>query len=102
MNPAVAMTAWQDARSSRKPAALGGLKTRLPSVRLSPGLGILRRVIVDQHFRERDRIGRLMATVVRNPSMLGFGVAAVYGPGTNILLAAHEVLGIIRDRGKAA
>ena len=30
--------------------------------------------------------------------MLGFGVSAVFGPGTNILLAAHEVLGIIRER----
>ncbi len=29
-------------------------------------------------------------------AMLGFGVSAVYGPGTNILLAAHEVLGIIQ------
>jgi methylmalonyl-CoA mutase len=28
--------------------------------------------------------------------MLGFGVSAVFGPGTNILLAAHEVLGIIQ------
>jgi methylmalonyl-CoA mutase len=30
--------------------------------------------------------------------MLGLGVAAVFGPGTNILLAAHEVLGLIRGR----
>ena len=30
--------------------------------------------------------------------MLGFGVSAVFGPGTNILLAAHEVLGIIQER----
>ena len=30
--------------------------------------------------------------------MLGFGVAAIFGPGTNILLAAHEVLRIIRGR----
>jgi methylmalonyl-CoA mutase len=30
--------------------------------------------------------------------MLGLGVAAVYGPGTNILLAAHEVLGLIPRR----
>jgi methylmalonyl-CoA mutase len=28
--------------------------------------------------------------------LLGVGVAAIYGPGTNILLAAHEVLGIIQ------
>jgi len=33
--------------------------------------------------------------------MLGFGVSAVYGPGTNILLAAHEVLGIIQERRQA-
>ena len=30
--------------------------------------------------------------------MLEMGVSAVFGPGTNILLAAHEVLGIIRKR----
>jgi len=32
--------------------------------------------------------------------MLGLGVSAIYGPGTNILLAAHEVLGIIQARRK--
>ncbi len=30
--------------------------------------------------------------------MLGIGVSAVYGPGTNILVAAREVLGIIQER----
>jgi methylmalonyl-CoA mutase len=34
--------------------------------------------------------------------MIGSGVAAVYGPGTNILLAAHEVIEIIRERRQAA
>ena len=28
-------------------------------VSLAPGLGLTNRVIVDQHFRQRDRIGRL-------------------------------------------
>ncbi len=32
--------------------------------------------------------------------MLAAGVAAIFGPGTNILLAAHQVLGIIRQRRK--
>jgi methylmalonyl-CoA mutase len=32
--------------------------------------------------------------------MLGFGVAALFGPGTNILLAAREVLGLIRERSQ--
>ncbi|MBT8055235.1 MAG: methylmalonyl-CoA mutase [Xanthomonadales bacterium] len=30
--------------------------------------------------------------------MLDMGVSAVFGPGTNILLAAHEVLGLIKSR----
>jgi len=34
--------------------------------------------------------------------MQAMGVAAVFGPGTNILLAAHEVLEIIRERRRAS
>jgi len=33
--------------------------------------------------------------------MLSFGVSAIYGPGTNILLAAHDVLKIIQERRQA-
>jgi methylmalonyl-CoA mutase len=32
--------------------------------------------------------------------LLGSGISAVFGPGTNILLAAREVLGIIRERSQ--
>jgi methylmalonyl-CoA mutase len=32
--------------------------------------------------------------------LLAMGVAAIFGPGTNILLAAHQVLGIIKEQGK--
>ena len=35
-------------------------------------------------------------------SLLGQGVAAIYGPGTNIPLAAAEILGLLRSRRKAA
>jgi len=31
--------------------------------------------------------------------LLAMGVAAIFGPGTNILLAAHEVLGLIKAQG---
>lgn len=33
--------------------------------------------------------------------LLDYGVSAIYGPGTNILLAAHDVLGVIRERRQA-
>jgi cyanophycinase len=41
---------------------------------LSAGLGLLRGVVVDQHFEQRTRIGRLLATVAQSPSLLGLGV----------------------------
>ena len=47
---------------------------RISSVRLAPGLGILPDIIVDQHFRERERLGRLMTAVIENPGHLGFGI----------------------------
>ncbi len=72
---------------------------RLSSVRLSPGLGILRRVIVDQHFHERDRIGRLMAAVLRNPYMLGFGIdedtAFIVSPGGRVEVLGRGTLTIV-------
>lgn len=44
------------------------------SVRLSPGLGFLKNIIIDQHFTERGRISRLMTAVSYNPYNLGIGI----------------------------
>jgi cyanophycinase len=41
---------------------------------LLPALGLLRGVIVDQHFAQRGRMGRLIAAVVENPRLLGLGI----------------------------
>ena len=43
-------------------------------VQLSAGLGILPGLVIDQHFEERGRIGRLLAIVAQSPSLLGVGV----------------------------
>lgn len=43
-------------------------------VQLSAGLGILSNVVIDQHFGERGRIGRLLALVAQSPSLLGMGI----------------------------
>ena len=43
-------------------------------LRLAPGFGLLRDVIVDQHFAERGRIGRLLGAVAQNPRILGLGI----------------------------
>lgn len=43
-------------------------------IRMSPGLGLVNNVIIDQHFVQRGRIGRLLAAVAQNPEVLGIGI----------------------------
>lgn len=61
-----------------------GSSPRANMVTLAPGLGLTNAVIVDHHFRERDRIGRLMTAVAYNPFAIGLGLdedtAAFIGP----------------------
>jgi cyanophycinase len=51
---------------------------------MAAGLGLLPGVIIDQHFEQRNRLGRLLAIIAQNPSLLGVGVdedtAGVVGP----------------------
>ncbi len=41
---------------------------------LAPGLGMTNRVIIDQHFRQRDRLGRLLSALAYNPFAVGLGL----------------------------
>ncbi len=41
---------------------------------IAAGLGVLPGVIVDQHFQQRNRLGRLLSLIALNPSLLGLGV----------------------------
>ena len=51
-----------------------GASFRVGDVRMAPGLGLLPNVIIDQHFAERGRIGRLIGAVSQNPRELGIGI----------------------------
>ena len=44
------------------------------SVRMAPGLGFIGGMIIDQHFMERGRFGRLLGAVAQNPKNLGIGI----------------------------
>lgn len=47
---------------------------QMNAIRLAPGLGLLPGVVVDQHFAERGRIGRLLAALACNPRPLALGL----------------------------
>ncbi len=52
----------------------GSASHRMGDLHLAPGLGILRDVVIDQHFAERGRFGRLVGVVAHSPHILGLGI----------------------------
>lgn len=69
----------------------------------APGLGLVKNLIIDQHFAERGRIGRLLGAVAQNPKYLGIGIDEntavvmeradrlyVIGSGAVYVVDAHE------------
>ena len=43
-------------------------------VKIAQGLGLTRSVLIDQHFNQRKRLGRLLTETMSFPQMLGVGV----------------------------
>jgi cyanophycinase len=44
------------------------------TLKMAPGLGFFNGVIIDQHFDQRGRFGRLLCGVAENPQILGIGI----------------------------
>jgi cyanophycinase len=91
-----------------------GSTPRAGMVSLAPGFGLTNRVVIDQHFRQRDRIGRLLSALAFNPFAVGVGldedtaafidgsdVIEVVGSGSITVLDAsqleHSSMGSVRD-----
>ena len=69
----------------------GGTEGSTPSpdmVTMAPGLGLTNAFIIDQHFRQRDRLGRLLTALAYNPFAVGIGLdedtAAFIRPGDDL------------------
>ena len=44
------------------------------TIKMAPGLGLIKDVIIDQHFAQRGRIGRLLTAIAQNPQIIGIGI----------------------------
>jgi cyanophycinase len=69
----------------------GGNEGSTPSpdmVTMAPGLGLTNNFVIDQHFRQRDRLGRLLTALAYNPFAVGIGLdedtAAFIRPGDDL------------------
>jgi cyanophycinase len=68
-----------------------GETPRFRMAQMIAGFGLVPELIIDQHFRQRDRIGRLLSLVALNPGLLGVGV----DEDTAVLINAENVLEIV-------
>jgi cyanophycinase len=64
-------------------------KHRMANV--SVGLGLVVDVVIDQHFEQRTRLGRLLAVVAQSPSLIGLGL----DEDTAAIIDANDVLEVI-------
>jgi cyanophycinase len=77
------------------------------SLNMAAGMGFAKKLLIDQHFAERGRIGRLLAAVAHNPRYLGVGIdedtaivmdenmcIRVIGSGAVYIIDAHESSGL--------
>ena len=76
---------------------------RADKVTLTPGLGLINSVIVDQHFRQRDRLGRLLTALAYNPFAAGIGLdedtAAFIDPDYMVEAVGSGALTIVDPSG---
>lgn len=72
------------------------------SVSLGAGLGFLHRVVVDQHFSERQRLSRLLSIVAQNPYLQGIGIdedtALVIERGVGIEVLGEGAVTVVDGR----
>ena len=80
----------------------GGAEGSTPSpdmVTMAPGLGLTNNFVIDQHFRERDRLGRLLTALAYNPFAVGIGLdedtAAFIRPGDDLEVVGSGGITII-------
>jgi cyanophycinase len=72
------------------------------SVSLGAGLGFLHKVVIDQHFSERQRLSRLLSVVAQNPYLQGIGIdedtALVVERGVGIEVLGEGAVTIVDGR----
>ena len=77
----------------------GGATPKQRMTQLAAGLGLLDGCVIDQHFAQRNRYGRLLMLVAQSPALLGIGVdedtAAIVHDGSVLEVAGRGVVTVM-------
>jgi cyanophycinase len=73
---------------------------RVNVVEMGPGMGFLPGIVVDQHFAQRGRLGRLLAALVQQPAVLGLGIdedTAIIVDGDEFEVVGHGCITVVDE-----
>ena len=84
----------------------GGPTPREGMARFATGFGFTERIVFDQHFRQRDRLGRLVYAISMHPGALGVGVdentAAIVEDDSRITVCGKNAITIVDGKNMKA
>jgi len=82
-----------------------GSTPRAGAASMAPGFGLTNRVVIDQHFRQRDRLGRLLSSLAYNPFAIGLGLdedtAAFIAPTDTLTVVGSGAITLVDVSGLA-
>ncbi|GAB4517214.1 MAG: cyanophycinase [Anaerolineae bacterium] len=71
-------------------------------VKITAGLGLTRTFIIDQHFTQRNRLGRLKAAVALHPDLTGVGIdedtALIIGPDAELQVIGSGTVTLVNEQ----
>lgn len=87
------------------PVYTGEFKTiEANNIEIAEGLGLIKNVIIDQHFIQRMRMNRLISTCLENPDAIGIGIdestaILVDGPNAKVY-GTGQVIKLVHSKGE--
>ncbi len=84
-------------------AGPGDESYEISSLGMAPGLGLIDGVVIDSHFAQRGRMGRLLGAVTQNPRNVGLGIdedtAVVVEPGNSMCVIGSGAVYVVDGTG---
>ncbi|SHK08213.1 cyanophycinase [Anaerobranca californiensis DSM 14826] len=81
----------------------GEATPQLGILNMAPGMALVNQVVIDQHFAQRGRLGRLLAAVAQNPYILGIGIdedtAVVIDSTAKLRVIGSQTITIVDAQG---
>lgn len=76
----------------------GETNPRVEVAKMEPGMAFLPGIVIDQHFAQRGRLGRLLSALMQQPAVLGFGIdenTAIVVDGTSLEVVGDGAVTIV-------